>query len=155
MGRSSRMLIHAPDTYTAQATTGDVRKAVNNHKASIHLNVLVTPPCNRHHITEPRVVRHGSAGLWKRGWWRRPPCQDARERKSDPVSSGARFPRALLATAESSHFCSMWCNTHVPPHLSATFVYRNSHAAGTDLPIPRYSSAGSEPLAIILGNCPW
>ncbi|KAG8743759.1 Glycoside hydrolase, 38 vacuolar alpha mannosidase [Ceratobasidium sp. 414] len=32
------------DTYTAQATTGDVRKAVNNHKARIHLKMPLARP---------------------------------------------------------------------------------------------------------------
>jgi len=65
------------DTYTAQATAGDVNKGLTNHKVCSYL-IDFCPTCNPE-IIESWIFWCCSPCLWKWWWWRWATAKNARK----------------------------------------------------------------------------
>lgn len=61
----------ATETYTAQATVGDIVKGVTNHKVCFREVVGTVQNIGSKSILESRVVIYGTPRLreWRRWWW--------------------------------------------------------------------------------------
>ena len=72
--------LYAVDTYTAQATVGDVNKGLTNHKVGFPYTLSVK---SRSFIySELGVVRHCASSIWKWRWGRRALGKDVGKREA-------------------------------------------------------------------------